>query len=284
MNAEFLQYPSRASQLLRAVPLVAILIGGVLGTLTPANSPNAQENKSNAEHNQSSVDQKSSGLPAIRAWATDNHDAIEALSALGSVIFSVVLTGSTVLLWVATNKQARITNDALKLSRDEFVSTWRPKLRVRNIVVSRTPKDRELQEIFMPGKALECRFYISNVGGTPTRITEAFGMAFQSQVDLPMARPYEGKGGNLFIPAKAIRPGQSVPMQFVSDWAMDESSRTIGARTIGHQRLFVMGWIVYVDDIGIERRTAFCREFKRKTDWDGGRFNIVKNPDYEHEE
>lgn len=271
-------------RLRRTVLFAVVLICGSFSLLTSTSSLFAQENKSNTELNQTSVDKNSSLLRKIGAWAADNHDAIEALSALGSVIFSVVLTGSTVLLWVATNKQARITNDALKLSRDEFVSTWRPKLRVRNIVVSRTPKDRELQETFMPGKALECRFYISNVGGTPTRITEAFGMAFQSQVDLPMARPYEGKGGNLVIPAKAIRPGQSVPMQFVSDWAMDESSRTIGARTIGHQRLFVMGWIVYVDDIGIERRTAFCREFKRKTDWDGGRFNIVKNPDYEHEE
>ena len=42
--------------------------------------------------------------------------------------------------------------------------------------------------------------------------------------------------------------------------------------------LYFIGYILYRDDIGVGRRTAFCRLYNFQTK----RFEIVKDPDYEY--
>ena len=44
--------------------------------------------------------------------------------------------------------------------------------------------------------------------------------------------------------------------------------------------IYVLGWVAYRDDLGLVRRTAFCR----KHDHAEGCFIAVKNQDYEHAE
>jgi hypothetical protein len=51
---------------------------------------------------------------AIGKWADTRHDAIEALAASGSFIFSAVLTFSTIGLWIVTG----IASNAAKKSAD----------------------------------------------------------------------------------------------------------------------------------------------------------------------
>jgi hypothetical protein len=98
-----------------------------------------------------------------------------------------------------------------------------------------------------------------------------------------MHRPYEGRNGNLLVPSDRLAPGQSAPLGFLSEEAIEDHAQTIGTKVISAVRLFVMGWIEYRDDIGVVRRTAFCREFKLHP-WEDGRCRRVKNRDYEHEE
>jgi hypothetical protein len=114
-------------------------------------------------------------------------------------------------------------------------------------------------------------------------IAGALAIVYKSRDGLPMKRPYEGNSGNLSLPQSPISPGQSVPFQFKSDEAIGHGAETIGSNVIQKLRLFVMGWVEYRDDIGIIRRTAFCREFERGP-WDYGGFRRVENEDYEHEE
>jgi hypothetical protein len=45
-----------------------------------------------------------------------------------------------------------------------------------------------------------------------------------------------------------------------------------------------MGWIDYVDDLVITRRTAFCREYRTHQGASEGRLYPVDDTDYEHEE
>ena len=220
------------------------------------------------------------GTSVLGTWVIDHLNEISTvITALATVAIGIF----TFTLYEATTQQARITNDTLKLARDEFVASWRPKLRVRNIIASDFLTGLNEPQIFTSGHSLQYQFYVSNIGGTAARITEAFAMTFQRPSGLPMARPYEGKSGNLPVPSETLYPGQSIPFSFTNWEIMDDSAKTIGSQVIGHQRLFVMGWIVYQDDIGIARRTAFCREFMQGP-WDDGRFCAVSDPDYEYEE
>jgi hypothetical protein len=65
----------------------------------------------------------------IGIWADAHHNAIEALAALGSFIFSVILTFSTIGLWIVTGiasnaakKSADIAEKTLYLTQRAYVS------------------------------------------------------------------------------------------------------------------------------------------------------------------
>jgi hypothetical protein len=223
---------------------------------------------------------------AISAYSRCSGEFIEAHNGGITALATIIIAAFTGTLWLSTNQQARLTRKSIELARKEFVCSQRPRLRVRNIIVSHPPKfPRKASPIFTTGKHLKCEFFVSNIGGTPAEITESLAMIFQSSCGLPMRRPYEGRNGNLLVPLGSLAPGQSAPLGFLSEEAIGNGAETIGTKVISAVRLFVMGWIEYRDDIGIVRKTAFCREFKRgPPDWDFGRFRRVGNRDYEHEE
>ena len=107
-----------------------------------------------------------------------------------------------------------------------------------------------------------------------------------------MERPYEGDLANNFLdPLRkmpTLSPGQSGTAIF--DTAQTRSGKT----TMGPEapevlrcrgwNLWVMGWIDYVDDLMITRRTAFCREYRTHQGASEGRLYPVDDTDYEHEE
>lgn len=94
--------------------LGAVLCLAVWGEWSSARSQ-GPANNANANHQQdsSAVNNDFAGVTLV-TWARDNHDAIEALSAIGSVIFALVLTISTVGLWIVTRGGADSTKNAAK--------------------------------------------------------------------------------------------------------------------------------------------------------------------------
>ena len=93
-----------------------------------------------------------------------------------------------------------------------------------------------------------------------------------------MERPYEGKNGNYPLSTKLrLRPGESLPIVFLGDNFMGEEGNDILHGT-GNWNLYVMGWIEFIDDLKIKRRTAFCRKYRASDH----RFVAVDNEDYEH--
>jgi hypothetical protein len=189
---------------------------------------------------------------------------------------TVFIAAFTIVLALVTIAQARLTRDAVNPAREEFTSSQRPQLRVRNFVVSHPLDESALEApLFTAGKRLKCQFFASNVGGTNAEITEAFAIIFlNNSSGLPMQRPYEGMKGNVSPLRRIVAPGQST-----DDKELGQHAGSIGVVTTGsRQHLFVMGWIKYKDERNLVRRTAFCREYE------SGRFKQVGNPDYEHEE
>jgi hypothetical protein len=221
----------------------------------------------------------------IKSQAICSFRLIDRHNGFFAALAAVIVAAFTFTLWIATSKQARLTKEVIDLTRAEQISNYRPRLRVRNIVV--TPANRTLVErigIFQPNHPVKGQLYVVNFGGSPANITESHCIVFWNDSGLPMRRPYEGGNGNNQIPTTRLEAGQSTSGIFLSDELMSDRTNTIGTKIVHGLRLYVMGWIEYADDRGIKRRTSFCREFQRKDAFGEGRFYAVDDPDYEHEE
>jgi hypothetical protein len=201
------------------------------------------------------------------------------------------LTWVTFILAVATIGLGGIGMFQINLARAEFISTHRPRLRIRNVVV-REPQDAYGKKWprFHPGQIVRGQFFIANVGSGRADILEGHCSVYWTNDGLPMARPYEGKRDNLAVVSNTLLSGESTHVLFQSETLVGQEGPTFGMRTILGHNLYVMGWVTYADGNGNVRRTAFCREyFKNKGPngeivGTGGRFFPVDNPDYEHEE
>jgi len=206
------------------------------------------------------------------------NGAITAIATIFIAIFTIVLAR-------VTGTQARLTKQAIQLTREELVSNYRPRLRVRNIVVT-APNPALVQRIgvFQPNQLVTGQFFVVNVGGTAATIIESHCIVVWNDVDLPMRRPYEGDDGNNAVARIVLQPGQSIPGLFQSEMLMENRATTIGTKIVRGLRLFVMGWIEYKDDRGIMRRTGFCSEFEKRDQFSEGRFYAVDDPDYNYEE
>jgi hypothetical protein len=181
--------------------------------------------------------------------------------------------------------QARRLRQTVELTREDIAFNYRPKLRVRNVVVTQPRAINTPQPgLFQRGYLVMGQLYAVNVGGTPASITESHCEIFYTnQGGLPMRRPYEGKNGNDFLPKAKLDPGESLPGMFQSEMPLGDEAADIQSLTPG-SHLYVLGWIEYTDDRKIGRRTAFCRLYRAGKDQQYPRFFPVEDPDYEHEE
>jgi hypothetical protein len=203
--------------------------------------------------------------------------------------YTGLLFAATFAMGIATIGLYSSGQDQINLSRQEFISNQRPKLRVRNVMVHHPNWiGRPRFQIFHQGAPIHGQFFISNIGGTPATITECFCMIFTTTSGLPMRRPYEGENGNTVAAPARLEPGQSAVALFNSD-PLGPIAGDVTAFRDNH-RLYVLGWVEYRDDMKVRRRTAFCRLWRHpKGEEEGVRsdprfFPVETEPDYEHEE
>jgi len=185
---------------------------------------------------------------------------------------TVALTAFTGLLFVFTFLLWRATAQTLKLGREEFISTHRPRLIVRNVVLNRPNTVQPWLAHDWPPTG---QFYVENIGETEATIVESHCVWFSTKAGLPMKRPYEGDDGNNRITPGPLQPGTSMTALFDAAHWETAYATTQGLDSYAH---WVMGWIEYRDAAGSRYRMAFCRN------WDdqAHRFRKVDDPDYEH--
>jgi hypothetical protein len=175
------------------------------------------------------------------------------------------------------------------VSNKTLLLQFRPKLIVRNVVINPIEVIKgqpEYDSILITNFPVFGQFYIVNVGGTDATVTEVYSEVTWQYFALPMKRPYEGKVGNILSKPAILRSGQSMPWRFDSAPVLDINPYRIKQpedwkEVKERRRLYVLGFVVYADDLGFERRTAFCRYLNPATQ----RFTAVEeDPDYEHAE
>jgi hypothetical protein len=199
--------------------------------------------------------------------------------------FTAAVAAFTLALVVVGGWQARRLKQTVDLTREDIAFNYRPKLRVRNVVVSKPqPIHAAPSDLFQQGDFVAGQLFVVNIGGRPAEIVESHCETFYTnQGGLPMERPYEGKDGNNFLGKPKLNPGESATGIFQSEMPLGAEANDIILLAQG-AHLYVLGWIEYRDDRQVIRRTAFCRLYRVGANQWHPRLYPVDDLDYEHEE
>jgi hypothetical protein len=177
---------------------------------------------------------------------------------------------------VMGNQTLEIQNQATIMER-QLVLDKRPKIIIRNLYFTKIQATHGFVAVsgVQVGSTCMGQFYVVNAGGTNAHIKEIYCESDTYPEVLPMMRPYEGKVGEKV--EMTLAPGQSVPCVFQRDAPLSiaDSDAIYAAQHIFFR---VIGQIGYTDDLGIYRRTSFCRQYDRGS----ARFIPEANPDYEN--
>jgi hypothetical protein len=192
-------------------------------------------------------------LHVILDWIRDPNN-LTAISTLAIAVFTIVLA------WVGYY-QARLIRKSINLARSEFISSHRPRLRIRSV-------DRSTSN---PTDYIAVRFAVVNVGDT-----EAHLLGSRVVIDFfPEKPPIDFDGMNVVEPRKFL-PGASDSYVATSrrKWLSLQSEYN------ATRYLFIHGQIVYRNDLGTTYTTSFCRIWNVAAN----RFKRTDDPDYEYED
>jgi hypothetical protein len=165
-----------------------------------------------------------------------------------------------VLAWVGYC-QARLIRKSIDLARAEFISSHRPRLRIRSV-------DRSTSN---PTDYIGVRFAVVNVGDT-----EANLLGSRVMIDFfPEKPPIDFDGTDVVEPRRYL-PGASDSYVATSrrKWLILQSEYNAA------RYLFVRGQLVYRNDLGTTYTTSFCRIWNVAAN----RFKRTDDPDYEYED
>jgi hypothetical protein len=174
--------------------------------------------------------------------AAEEENANESIAryTLGLMVFTFILAVATIGLGIATTNQ-------LSVAREEFLSTHRPRLIVRQF---------DLEEPVV-GKPLTIHFSTINVGEN-----DAIWRNIAAEVVLWNGRNWEAPGLDPLVKVVSLPPvknGQRTQMTIVSRFNVTEEQ----VRAINEGRLAVVavGEFTYVDRLGKQHRTGFRRNY-----------------------
>lgn len=186
-------------------------------------------------------------VPFIWGLTADEATAIFTLF----LVVVGALTGG-VLCW-----QACLLRQQIKLAREEFISSHRPRIIVRSFRIDMS------EDKWIAGNQWPIKFSYVNVGDT-TAIIQEIGV-----------RVFGGVGPWTNGPSRDIRfEPQNVSKKLAvaeHEIYCTNDRFAIPNRTdiVSGTRWYCIGYIIYKDEIGINRKTGFCRKFNfEEQTWD----------------
>ncbi len=229
----------------------AVLLGLGLVALAFANPSKQPEPPASEQHkNPNGFYEGPSIFIRSVQWVEDRDTFVEAGSTAVIALFTIILA-------VVGICEIRLTRDALKLSRDEFISTHRPRLRVRAVRAVNADKPLPIQ----------IQYEIVNVGDSDARILRnevtVEAKVSASGEDQLWAREIGG--------AQKIVSGEAILVSRKTDVIFN-----------GVGELYARVWLQYLDDRGVCRRTQAYRTYKFGSFYLGG--VEPRSPDYEYED
>lgn len=169
-----------------------------------------------------------------------------------------VVAVATGIMAVFTGTLWFVTNQAVRLSREEFLASHRPELDIQ--FIRRTPENAALLADQQPVGA---NFTIVNNGGSEAHVTGSrFSLAWLETTDIPTPNDLIGQD---IIPHRRFLVGAT---DRVTVWS-NNLGGLAEAEALPNRRLFLMGWMVYRDasgpNEGSPRTGYFLRVFDPQT-------------------
>jgi hypothetical protein len=188
-------------------------------------------------------------------------------------------------LWRTASGQLRHLRTSLKFARDEFISTHRPILRIRNVALAHStpvgnrPGINLIEENFPIVGTLE----IVNVGETTATVVQSHCEAIaREEVGLP-EKP-AAVTPNDFAGSVKLKPAIPQTFKFQSISVMGDNAGLYRNLPEEGHRIFAIGWVRYVDERGTMRRTEFCRFYGVAKGERFPRFHKIDDADYDYED
>jgi hypothetical protein len=188
------------------------------------------------------------------------HDgAMVAIATIFIAAFTFNLKRSTDRLWKAGKKQIR-------LARDEFDATHRPRLAIRRVWAQ-----------LATNEAVNIEFTIVNTGEAPivSWIWNAQILLLDVLGEVHFILTYDSKTQKSQV--GPLEVGEGRVTTFVDHVSLDPSDFLKISRK--SKFLHIVGFVAYVDKVGVTRRTGFFRFY----DPDVHRFRLVYDSEYELE-
>jgi hypothetical protein len=176
---------------------------------------------------------------------------------------------ATLALAITTFFMVRVIREQVRLAREEFLATHRPKIRVRMVTV------RPL----ITGQRIEVQYNVTNVGGSAATILWATASVQvpQSLTMIPGVidpNALDVRAGNHLPERPFIRVGET---HLVGP--IDTGLEYDGSGRFEPASMVVRGEVFYRDNNQIERRTSFERVHDRRSGRNIHRFSIPPKPD-----
>jgi hypothetical protein len=188
--------------------------------------------------------------PFALLWFVEIVNQYNAFVTAVATIVMAIFTGT---LWVTSKGQAALTRESIDLGREEFISTHRPRIVLREAFTG----------TFLQGERIAVFFHLANIGETAGRI-------IRSRAEVEIVRK-DGPGRLLLQPSLhdkndigtvTLGPGESRLFRATKDscppWEQQMFEMREGCRVAV---IHLSGQVMYTDAFGhINRRTAFRRE------------------------
>jgi hypothetical protein len=193
--------------------------------------------------------------------------------------YTLWLTLFTGALAVVGIGQGILLGQQMKLDREEFISSHRPKLRLRHLRI----------ELPIVGLPVKLRFTLSNIGDTPANVAIVdVTLILQSAIEVRDKKGqltgYEDARMVVNFPTGAtIAAGDSVVLSGESATHFDPIWKAPTENWL-IARTQVVGTVTYADARGVRRQTAFYRECQGLNRFDFMRFTKAQKRDWEYED
>jgi hypothetical protein len=243
--------------------------------------PVAIKQNSSSATSQREQDQQHFGQ---RFWDFTLTDALLAAFTFVLALVGIKQWGALKDSVAVADKAANAAKGSVELAREEFLSTHRPKIRIKHVFLTNDLRAGEIPEI---------EVVVVNFGSTDARIAECkFGVIVVPEGgNLPPNPPFEYAAG--FVPrkGKVLVPSGITVVFERREIGSKISDSTETAILNGRSKLYCFGHVQYTDTSSSERikNTAFCRALSVDPNQIGplnerARFVEVNDPDYNYQD
>lgn len=190
------------------------------------------------------------------AFIDENNGTLTALA-------TIAIAGFTLTLWLATTEQGRLTRETLKLARDEFNASHRPKIIIHSIEFRRIPGEEEIDRI---GASILC----FNTGNAAAEDVQVRGdILVTDSLSIDVQRP-------LLNTIAELPSGIKLRFEVTSERPVRELPHLLKQATP-----YCIGTVAYLDQNHMRRETGFCFIIKEITAH-GACWVSAESPEHEY--